>query len=256
MARCVGDKNKYQLMETIGAGQFGVTQKALDTATGTVVAVKMIPRGDRIDKNTAREVLNHRRLLKHRNIVEFREVFLTPQHLCIAMEYAAGGEIFAQLAKRGRLDERTARALFAQLVAGVRYSHSLGICHRDLKLENVLLSGPLSASAPPAVKICDFGYSKSYVDDSQPATCVGTPAYIAPEVLQRRPYDGPLADVWSLGCCLYTMVAGQYPFQDARHPEDNMRMVLNILGSKFSTPVDALPGVSPDCKCALWSSPA
>lgn len=69
------------------------------------------------------------------------------------------------------------------------------ICHRDLKLENTLLTN----DAAPRVKICDFGYSKNGLLDSQPKTTVGTPAYIAPEVLQKKKYDGKLADVWSCG---------------------------------------------------------
>jgi serine/threonine-protein kinase SRK2 len=78
-----------------------------------------------------------------------------------------------------------------------------GVCHRDLKLENTLLDG----SPAPRVKICDFGYSKSVLD-SQPKSTVGTPAYIAPEVLQRAAYNGHGADVWSCGVTLYVMLVG------------------------------------------------
>ncbi|KAG2300768.1 hypothetical protein Bca52824_037240 [Brassica carinata] len=76
------------------------------------------------------------------------------------------------------------------------------ICHRDLKLENTLLDG----SPAPLLKICDFGYSKSSILHSRPKSTVGTPAYIAPEVLSRREYDGKHADVWSCGVTLYVML--------------------------------------------------
>ncbi|KAJ0748702.1 putative protein kinase CAMK-OST1L family [Helianthus annuus] len=79
-----------------------------------------------------------------------------------------------------------ARFFFQQLISGVSYCHSMEICHRDLKLENTLLDG----STAPRVKICDFGYSKSSVLHSQPKSAVGTPAYIAPEVLSRKAYNG------------------------------------------------------------------
>ncbi|KAJ6416188.1 hypothetical protein OIU84_004898 [Salix udensis] len=79
-----------------------------------------------------------------------------------------------------------ARYFFQQLISGVSYCHSMQICHRDLKLENTLLDG----SPAPQLKICDFGYSKSSLLHSRPKSTVGTPAYIAPEVLSRREYDG------------------------------------------------------------------
>ncbi|VAH18089.1 unnamed protein product [Triticum turgidum subsp. durum] len=79
-----------------------------------------------------------------------------------------------------------ARYFFQQLLSGVSYCHSMEICHRDLKLENTLLDG----SPTPRVKICDFGYSKSALLHSKPKSTVGTPAYIAPEVLSRKEYDG------------------------------------------------------------------
>ncbi|KDO79328.1 hypothetical protein CISIN_1g0178602mg, partial [Citrus sinensis] len=79
-----------------------------------------------------------------------------------------------------------ARFFFQQLISGVSYCHAMQVCHRDLKLENTLLDG----SPAPRLKICDFGYSKSSVLHSQPKSTVGTPAYIAPEVLLRHEYDG------------------------------------------------------------------
>ena len=145
-----------------------------------------------IDRNVERELVNHRSLL-HPNIVRFKEVFLTATHLGIAMEYAAGGELFDRIVRAGRFSEDEARFFFQQLVCGVRCCHAEGVCHRDLKLENTLLDG----RPAPRLKICDFGYSKSALFDSQPKSTVGTPAYIAPEVLSRKQYDGEVADVWS-----------------------------------------------------------
>ncbi|KAL5676013.1 hypothetical protein ACJX0J_012144, partial [Zea mays] len=83
-------------------------------------------------------------------------VILTPTHLAIVMEYAAGGELFDRIVDRGRFSEDEARYFFQQLICGVSYCHHMEICHRDLKLENVLLDG----SPAPRLKICDFGYSK------------------------------------------------------------------------------------------------
>ncbi|KAF2305847.1 hypothetical protein GH714_008358 [Hevea brasiliensis] len=122
-----------------------------DKQTDELVAVKYIERGEKIDENVQREIINHRSL-RHPNIVRFKE----------------------------------ARFFFQQLISGVSYCHAMQVCHRDLKLENTLLDG----SPAPRLKICDFGYSKSSVLHSQPKSTVGTPAYIAPEVLLKKEYDG------------------------------------------------------------------
>ncbi|WIA17833.1 hypothetical protein OEZ85_009339 [Tetradesmus obliquus] len=221
---------RYEYIRDIGSGNFGVARLCRDKTTSQLVAVKFIERGDRVDKNVEREILNHR-MLQNPNVVGFKEVFLTPTHLCIVMEYAAGGELFDRIVKAGRFSEDEARYFFQQLICGVDYCHQSGVCHRDLKLENTLLDG----SPAPRVKICDFGYSKSVLD-SQPKSTVGTPAYIAPEVLQRTAYNGHGADVWSCGVTLYVMLVGAYPFEDHTDPRNFSKTIKRILAVKYSIP--------------------
>ncbi|GLJ30697.1 hypothetical protein SUGI_0608220 [Cryptomeria japonica] len=179
------DNDRYELVKDIGSGNFGVARLMRDKQTRELVAVKYIERGEKIDENVQREIINHRSL-RHPNIVRFREVILTPTHLAIVMEYASGGELFERICNAGRFSEDEARFFFQQLISGVSYCHSMQVCHRDLKLENTLLDG----SPAPRLKICDFGYSKSSLLHSQPKSTVGTPAYIAPEVLSKKEYDG------------------------------------------------------------------
>nr|XP_018675139.1 PREDICTED: serine/threonine-protein kinase SAPK7-like isoform X1 [Musa acuminata subsp. malaccensis] len=206
---------KYELVKDIGSGNFGVARLMRDKVTGELVAMKYIPRGQKINENVAREIINQRSLC-HPNIIRFKEVVLTPTHLAIVMEYAAGGELFERICHAGRFSEDEARYFFQQLISGVSYCHYMQICHRDLKLENTLLDG----SPAPRLKICDFGYSKSSLLHSRPKSTVGTPAYIAPEVLSRREYDGKMADVWSCGVTLYVMLVGAYPFEDPDDPKN------------------------------------
>ncbi|XP_042939295.1 serine/threonine-protein kinase SAPK1-like isoform X2 [Carya illinoinensis] len=184
-----------------------------------------------IDGHVQREIMNHRSL-KHPNIVRFKEVLLTPTHLAIVMEYAAGGELFERICNAGRFSENESRFFFQQLISGVSYCHSMQICHRDLKLENTLLDG----STAPCVKICDFGYSKSSVFHSQPKSTVGTPAYIAPEVLSKKEYDGKIADVWSSGVTLYVMLVGAYPFGDPNDPRNFRKTIGRILTVHYEIP--------------------
>ncbi|KAI8530292.1 hypothetical protein RHMOL_Rhmol11G0045500 [Rhododendron molle] len=173
------------------------------------------------------------------------EVLSTPTHLAIVMEYAAGGELFARICSAGRFSEDEARFFFQQLISGVSYCHSMEICHRDLKLENTLLDG----SPTPRLKICDFGYSKSALLHSQPKSTVGTPAYIAPEVLSRKEYDGKIADVWSCGVTLYVMLVGAYPFEDPEDPRNFRKTIGRIMSVQYSIP--DYVRVSADCRQLL-----
>uniref|UniRef100_A0A0D3D1J8 non-specific serine/threonine protein kinase n=1 Tax=Brassica oleracea var. oleracea TaxID=109376 RepID=A0A0D3D1J8_BRAOL len=208
---------RYDIVKDIGSGNFGVAKLFRDKFSKELFAVKFIERG--------------------------QKVLLTATHLAIVMEYTAGGELFERICSSGRFSEDEARFFFQQLISGVSYCHSLQICHRDLKLENTLLDG----SAAPRVKICDFGYSKSGVLHSQPKTTVGTPAYIAPEVLSTREYDGKVADVWSCGVTLYVMLVGAYPFEDPSDPKDFRKTIGRILRAHYSVP----DYVSDECKHLL-----
>ncbi|KAI3948995.1 hypothetical protein MKW98_021601 [Papaver atlanticum] len=224
-------EERYEAVKELGSGNFGVARLVRDKKTKELVAVKYIPRGKKIDENVQREIINHRSL-KHPNIVQFKQVLLTPTHLAIVMEYAAGGELFERICSAGRFSEDEARFFFQQLISGVSYCHSMQICHRDLKLENTLLDG----NPTPRLKICDFGYSKSAILHSQPKSTVGTPAYIAPEVLSRKEYDGKIADVWSAGVTLYVMLVGAYPFEDPEDPRNFKKTIGRITSVTYTIP--------------------
>uniref|UniRef100_A0A803MCM3 non-specific serine/threonine protein kinase n=1 Tax=Chenopodium quinoa TaxID=63459 RepID=A0A803MCM3_CHEQI len=204
---------RYENMKNIGSGNFGVAKLVKDKWTGELFAVKYIERGQKIDEHVQREIMNHRSV-KHPNIIRFKEVFLTPTHLAIVMEYAAGGELFERICTAGRFSEDEARYYFQQLVSGVNYCHSM-----------------------------------SAVLHSQPKSTVGTPAYIAPEVLSRKEYDGKIADVWSCGVTLYVMLVGAYPFEDADDPRNFKTTIARILSVHYSIP--DYVRVSSDCNHLL-----
>ncbi|KAH0460485.1 hypothetical protein IEQ34_011148 [Dendrobium chrysotoxum] len=236
--------DKYEVVKDLGFGNFGVARLMRNKETKELVAMKYIPRGKKIDENVAREIINHRSL-RHPNIIRFKEVALTSTHLVIIMEYAAGGELFERICNAGRFSEDEARYFFQQLISGVSYCHFMQICHRDLKLENTLLDG----NPAPRLKICDFGYSKSLLHHSRPKSTVGTPAYIAPEVLSRREYDGKLADVWSCGVTLYVMLVGAYPFEDPDDPRNFRKTIGRIMSVQYKIPDHV--HISPDCRHLL-----
>lgn len=238
------DVEGCKYVKDLGSGNFGIARLCIDKKTGEKIAIKYIQRGPKIDENVAREIVNHRSL-RHPNIVQFRRLALTETHLAIVMEYAAGGELFDRICDAGRFSEAEARFFFQQLISGVAYCHQKGIAHRDLKLENTLLDG----SDAPRLKICDFGYSKSSLLHSMPKSTVGTPAYIAPEVLVSKKYDGKTADVWSCGVTLFVMLVGGYPFEDPDDPRDYRKTIKRIVAVNYHVPSDC--NVSPECKDLL-----
>ncbi|RZC86552.1 hypothetical protein C5167_029905 [Papaver somniferum] len=113
---------------------------------------------------------------------------------------------------------------------GKKQIHGVDIA--EMKLENTLLDG----NPTPRLKICDFGYSKSAILHSQPKSTVGTPAYIAPEVLSRKEYDGKIADVWSAGVTLYVMLVGAYPFEDPEDPRNFKKTIGRIMSVTYTIP--------------------
>ena len=117
--------------------------------------------------------------LVHPNVIELKDVIFQDKFVCLVMEHAGGGELFQQVARHGAVPESLARVYFQQIVSAIHYCHSIGVCHRDLKLENCLLASPGSH----LLKIADFGLSKDAQQHSQPRTKrVGTISYMAPEV--------------------------------------------------------------------------
>lgn len=156
-----------------------------------------------------REIAIMRRL-HHPNIVKLIEVLATKTKIYFVMEFAKGGELFTRIA-RGRFSEDLSRRYFQQLISAVGFCHSRGVFHRDLKPENLLLDENWN------LKVSDFGLS-AVTDQVRPDgllhTLCGTPAYVAPEILAKKGYDGAKVDVWSCGIVLYVLHAGYLPFND------------------------------------------
>ncbi|KAK2652964.1 hypothetical protein Ddye_012820 [Dipteronia dyeriana] len=222
---------KYDLGKLLGCGAFAKVYHARDVRSGQSVAIKVINKkkinGSNLMSNVKREITIMRRL-SHRHIVRLHEVLATKTKIYFVMEFVKGGELFAKVAK-GRFSEDLGRRYFQQLISAVGYCHSRGVFHRDLKPENLLVdeNGNL--------KVSDFGLS-AVADQIRPDgllhTLCGTPAYVAPEILTKKGYDGAKVDVWSCGVILFVLTAGYLPFSDS----NLMAMYKKIYKGEFRCP--------------------
>ncbi|TYJ19997.1 hypothetical protein E1A91_A09G230500v1 [Gossypium mustelinum] len=204
---------KYELGKLLGRGAFAKVYHARDVDSGQSVAIKAVSKKKVLKggfmAHVKREIAIMRRL-RHPNIVKLIEVLATKTKVYFVMEFAKGGELFTRISK-GRFSEDLSRRYFQQLISAVRFCHSRGVFHRDLKPENLLLDENWN------LKITDFGLS-AVTDQIRPDgllhTLCGTPAYVAPEILAKKGYDGAKIDVWSCGIVLYVLHAGYLPFND------------------------------------------
>ncbi|KVH67548.1 CBL-interacting serine/threonine-protein kinase 7-like [Cynara cardunculus var. scolymus] len=209
--------NKYQLTRLLGRGSFAKVYHGRSLIDNSSVAVKVIEKPATADPamepRLVREVAAMR-LLNHPNILKLHEVLATKTKIYLVMELAAGGELFTQLTRRGRMKEATARLYFQQLVSTLHFCHQNGVAHRDLKPQNLLLDRKGN------LKISDFGLSalpESQKDGLLHTAC-GTPAFTAPEIVRGKGYDGAKADAWSCGIILFNFLAGYLPFDDSNLP--------------------------------------
>ncbi|MBA0728524.1 hypothetical protein Golax_001417, partial [Gossypium laxum] len=204
---------KYELGRMLGHGTFAKVYLARHVTTGKSVAMKVVGKEKVIRVGMMEQIqreISVMNMVKHPNIVELHEVMASKSKIYFAMELVRGGELFSKIVQ-GRLKEDLVRVYFQQLVSAVDFCHSRGVYHRDLKPENLLLDDDGN------LKVTDFGlsaFSEHLKQDGLLYTTCGTPAYVAPEVIAKKGYDGSKADIWSCGVILYVLLAGFLPFQD------------------------------------------
>ncbi|CAH0553539.1 unnamed protein product [Brassicogethes aeneus] len=198
----------YEVHNLLGKGGFASVYKARCLKTGIDVAIKMIDKklmhDHKMDERVKTEVFIHSRL-KHPSILELYNYFEDINYVYLVLELCQNGEL-QQYVKKKNLAENEVSTIMQQVVEGLKYLHSHNILHRDLSLSNLLLTRDMQ------VKIADFGLATQLTrPDEKHMTMCGTPNYISPEVASRGSH-GLEADVWGLGCLLYTLLVGSPPF--------------------------------------------
>ncbi|KAL4284405.1 hypothetical protein GQ457_16G012360 [Hibiscus cannabinus] len=222
---------RYEIGRLLGQGTFAKVYYARSIQTNQSVAIKVIDKEKVTKVGTANQIkreISVMRIARHPNIVQLYEVMATKTKIFFVMEYCKGGELFDKVSN-GRLKVDVARKYFIQLINAVDFCHSRGVYHRDIKPENLLLDENEN------LKVSDFGLSalaESKRQDGLLHTTCGTPAYVAPEVINRKGYDGVAADIWSCGVVLYVLLAGYLPFHDS----NLMEMYRKIGRAEFRFP--------------------
>ncbi|MCQ2815690.1 MAG: protein kinase [archaeon] len=204
------DMSFYKIGRVIGRGAFGKVNLGLHVLTGRIVAIKSFNKKKITGNYNRQKIKREIRLmqkLRNNSIVRILESIETKDYILIMMEHVAGGDLLSYIKKRGKLNEKTARMIFFQLIRALNFIHSMKIVHRDIKLDNILID--LNNN----IKICDFGVGERIEEGKFFINQCGTPAYIAPEIIKNNGYLGPPVDLWSAGVVLYAMLSGKVPFK-------------------------------------------
>ncbi|KAH3663719.1 hypothetical protein OGAPHI_005120 [Ogataea philodendri] len=232
--KSIGD---WDFAKTIGAGSMGKVKLARHRVTNEICAVKVVPRAAKIwqrqhvndppsndpselakrrkefDKEVARDKRTIKegalgRILYHPYICRLYEMFSMTNHYYMLFEYVSGGQMLDYIVSHGSIKERQARKFCRGIASSLDYCHSNNIVHRDLKIENIMIS------KNGDIKIIDFGLSNMFDNKHLLKTYCGSLYFAAPELLSAHPYIGPEVDVWSFGVVLYVLVCGKVPFDD------------------------------------------
>ena len=177
----------------------------------------------------------------HPNIVKCYDIYEDEKYIYIVMELLQGGELFDQILKHEKFDEKAARDIVAPIFDALSYCHDLGIIHRDIKPENLLFSSKEIDTG--VIKVSDFGLARFVTDETFATTTCGTPGYVAPEILSEKPYKEG-CDLWSVGVVLFILLSGQPPF----YHDDNFELFEQIKKCEFDLTTEEWKGVSSDAK--------
>ncbi|XP_022050478.1 serine/threonine-protein kinase D3 isoform X2 [Acanthochromis polyacanthus] len=214
----------YQIFadEVLGSGQFGIVYGGKHRKSGRDVAIKIIDKM-RFPTKQESQLRNEVAILQnlhHPGIVNLECMFETPEQVFVIMEKLHGDMLEMILSsEKSRLPERLTKFLVTQILVALRHLHFKNIVHCDLKPENVLLA---SAEPFPQVKLCDFGFARIIGEKSFRRSVVGTPAYLAPEVLRSKGYNRSL-DMWSVGVIVYVSLSGTFPFNEDEDINDQIQ---------------------------------
>ena len=211
-------QDHYTLGSELGSGAFAVVRQGFCKRTGKAVAIKAIPKSKQDAASLKHEVAVLQRVSMHKHIAKLEAFYETPSYFYIVMEFVSGGELFDHLVEHGAYSEREAASLLQDVCGALALLHAQGLCHADIKPENMLLT------EDDHVKLVDFGLSCDIHHTGTSSRSLGTLAYWPPEILDGSGGPGLPMDMWALGCVLYILLEGVHPFDTSgRLNEDELK---------------------------------
>lgn len=209
----------FDIGRPLGAGKFGRVYLAREKSSHYIVALKMISKAQILKYNNEyqlRREIEIQSNLRHKNILRMYTYFYDDEKIYLVLEYAAKGELYKRLQKRGHFDEPTAASYMVDLANAFKFLHENKVIHRDIKPENLLLS------LTGEIKIADFGWSV-HAPSLQRKTMCGTLDYLPPEMVEQKVYDETV-DIWCLGVLCYEFLVGQPPFESSNNHDTYKRI--------------------------------
>ena len=209
--------DKYEVKQKIGKGKFGLVKFGINKETKQQVAIKIMAKKnmDKSDLELAKVEIDILKIGQHPNIIKLYDIYENENYIYIIMEYCSGGDLLSYFEHYDyELKETKVCEIIHKLSMAIYYLHSYGIVHRDLKPENILMTD-LTPEAD--IRLLDFGLSKIVGNEEKCTEPYGTLSFVAPEVLQGKPYDKSV-DLWSIGIITFLLLCGYLPFDD-KHSE-------------------------------------
>ncbi|XP_016432671.1 phosphoenolpyruvate carboxylase kinase 1 [Nicotiana tabacum] len=238
-------KRNYRVSEELGRGRFGAVYKCYSAATGDLFAVKSIDKRLIADDSIDRQCLYNEAKIMHLlspnpYIVRLFDVYEEDTHLDMVLELCNSGDLFRRLSSQPVFSESEAVDVMVPLMKAIAHCHRLGIAHRDIKPDNILYNNSNE------LKLADFGSAEWFREGQLMSGVVGTPYYVAPEVLAGRNYSEKV-DIWSAGVIMYIMLAGIPPF----YGESATEIFEAVLRANLRFPTRIFQSVSPAAKDLL-----
>ncbi|KAH7865295.1 hypothetical protein Vadar_004820 [Vaccinium darrowii] len=243
---CSGLNSDYQLCEELGRGRFGVVYRCFSAASDSSFACKSIDKRLLSDDPTDRDCLDKEPkiltlLTGHPNILQIHKIYDDENYLHIITDLCDSPDLYQRLTDVGKFSEPESASIFQPLISAIAYCHHLGVAHRDIKPDNVLFDSRYNK-----LKLADFGSAEWFGSGGTMSGVVGTPYYVAPEVLSGREYNEKV-DVWSAGVILYIMLAGVPPF----YGETAVETFEAVMRGNLRFPTRLFRSVSPEAKDLL-----